>query len=101
LEAKRTETCEGIWQKGLSLISHSWWSEGREKESGGEDKSLGNPNPRQVVGCSFGKEQNVCSYLEKCDCVSISWRRKRTGKKNIVLFWSGNLVLFCLEGSPD
>jgi hypothetical protein len=32
LEAKRTETCEGIWRKGLSLISHTWWSGGREKE---------------------------------------------------------------------
>jgi hypothetical protein len=52
------------------------------------------------LGVQFGKEENVCLYLGKCDYVSIGWRRKRIAKKNTLPFWSENLVLFCLEGRP-
>lgn len=64
LETKGSENCEGIWGKGLSLISHTWWSGGREKESVGEDKSLGNPNPGAsgVVGCSVW-EGGKCVFV--------------------------------------
>jgi hypothetical protein len=94
LEAKRSENCEGIWRKGLSLISHTWWSGGREKESGGEDKSLGNPNPGQVVGCSVWEGGKcVCLYLGKCE---YRLEKEKDSKEEpcSVLEWESRTFLF-------
>lgn len=63
LETKRSENCEGIWGKGLSLISHTWWSGGREKESEGEDKSLGNPNPGASGGVFSLGRRKMCVFV--------------------------------------
>jgi hypothetical protein len=78
----------------LSLIAHTWWSRGREKESGAEDKSLGNPNPGKVVGVQFGKEENACVCI--WESVSFGLEKEKDSKEEhcSVLEWESRTFLF-------